>query len=185
MTQTDESNIQLATFGGGCFWCTEAIFLKVKGVDSVVSGYTGGFLNRPTYDDICTGTTGHAEVVQLKFRSDVVSYTQLLEVFFATHDPTSLNRQGADQGTQYRSEIFAHTDHQIKEAAQVIEALTQQKIYDRPIVTKVSRLGDFFGAEAYHQNYYEQHTNQGYCRAVITPKVEKFKKVFAELLKDS
>lgn len=185
MSNNKKGNLQLATFGGGCFWCTEAIFLNLKGVESVVSGYTGGFLKNPTYNDICTGTTGHAEVIQIEFNEEVVSYSQLLEVFFATHDPTTLNQQGADRGTQYRSEIFAHSDTQKQEAYRVIQSLTSNKIYDRPIVTKVSMIGTFFVAESHHQNYYYRNTNQGYCRAVITPKVEKFEKVFVELLKDN
>lgn len=178
-----EQNLELATFGGGCFWCVEAIFERVDGVHSVVSGYSGGDVANPTYREVTTGTTGHAEVIQIRYDPEVVSYTRLLEVFFKTHDPTTLNRQGADVGTQYRSIILYHSELQKLDAEKVIIDLEREGIWDRPIVTEVEPFSEFYSAEAYHQEYYENNPNQGYCRVVIQPKVEKFEKVFRDLLK--
>ncbi len=174
---------ELATFGGGCFWCVEAIFERVNGVVSAESGYSGGDVNNPTYQQVTTGKTGHAEVVQIRFDPAVIGYTDLLEVFFKTHDPTTLNRQGADVGTQYRSVVFYHSEEQRLQAGKVIGELDQARIWTDPIVTQVEPFTAFYSAEAYHQEYYENNPGQGYCRVVIQPKVEKFEKVFRELLK--
>lgn len=174
---------EIATFGGGCFWCTEAIFERVKGVQQVESGYSGGSVSHPTYKMVTTGTTGHAEVVQITFDPEVVSYLELLEIFFKTHDPTTLNRQGADVGTQYRSIVLFHSEEQQKLALKVIEKLDAEEIWTDPIVTAVEPFEHFYSAEAYHQEYYENNPNQGYCRLVITPKLDKFEKIFREKLK--
>ncbi len=184
-TMTEKENIKRvehATFGGGCFWCIEAVFSKVRGVESATSGFAGGHIANPTYEQVITGATGHAEVVQLVFNPQVVSYLQLLEIFFTIHDPTTLNRQGADVGTHYRSAIFYHNDDQKSEAEKVIERLNSEKIWDNPIVTEVTALEHFYAASEYHQNYFEKNPNQGYCQMVIRPKVEKFKKMFEEML---
>lgn len=183
MNQIDDSKIQLATFGSGCFWCSEAIFERVKGVVSVVSGYSGGKKDNPTYEDVCSGKTGHAEVVQISFDPSIVSYDELLEIFWKTHDPTTLNRQGADIGTQYRSVIFYHDDEQMKKAENYKSELNKAKVWKDPIVTEISPFKKFYPAEKYHQDYYEQNPNQGYCSFVITPKIEKFEKVFKNKLK--
>ncbi len=177
------ANIQLATFGGGCFWCTEAIFLDLKGVTKVVSGYAGGKVINPTYREVCSGLSGHAEVIQITYDANQVSYEDLLEVFWNTHDPTTLNRQGADEGTQYRSVVFYHTEEQKKIAAQYKEQLTASGAYKKPIVTEISPLINFFAAEDYHQNYFALNADQGYCQYVIRPKVEKFKKQFSAKIK--
>lgn len=177
------SKLQTITLGAGCFWCVEAIFADLKGVHSAVSGYSGGKVNNPTYKEVCSGLTGHAEVVQVKYDSSVISLQDILEVFFKTHDPTTLNRQGADTGTQYRSVIFYHDEHQETIARKTIKALTDAKAYDNPIVTEVSAFKNFFKAEDYHQDYFDLNGEQPYCRAVIQPKVEKFKKAFADKLK--
>lgn len=174
---------ETATFGGGCFWCTEAIFERVKGVQEVVSGYSGGAVANPDYKSVTSGRTGHAEVVQITYDPEVVSYLELLEIFFKTHDPTTLNRQGADVGTQYRSIILYHNQEQSDLARQVIQTLDTEKIWSDPIVTEVEAFEAFYNAEKYHQEYYENNPNQGYCRMVITPKVEKFEKIFREKLK--
>lgn len=174
--------IQLATFGGGCFWCTEAIFQEVVGVEKVVSGYTGGNApGKPTYREVCSGLTGHAEVVQVTFDANLISYKDLLTIFMTTHDPTTLNKQGADVGTQYRSVIYYHDDNQKDIAAEVIKEVTPY--FDNPIVTELSPLTTFHDAEEYHQNYYNNNTEQGYCNFVITPKLAKFRKLYAEKLK--
>jgi len=183
MNQTDNSKLQLATFGSGCFWCSEAIFERVKGVTSVISGYSGGKVDNPTYEDVCSGKTGHAEVVQIKFDSALVSYDELLEIFWKTHNPTTLNRQGADVGTQYRSVIFYHDDYQMKKAENYKSELDKAKIWKDSIVTEISPFKKFYPAEKYHQDYYEQNPNQGYCSFVITPKIEKFEKVFKDKMK--
>jgi len=183
MNQVNDSKLETATFGSGCFWCTEAIFERVKGVTSVVSGYAGGKVDNPSYEEVCTGKTGHAEVIQIKFDSAVVSYDELLEIFWKTHDPTTLNRQGADVGTQYRSVIFYHNDEQKEKAESYKTELNKAKIWEDPIVTEISPLKNFYSAEKYHQDYYEQNPNQGYCSFVITPKIEKFEKVFKDKLK--
>lgn len=178
-----QEGLEVATFAGGCFWCTEAVFLELKGVHSVVSGYIGGEVENPSYAAICKGDTGHAEAIRITFDSNVISFGTLLELFFATHDPTTLNRQGNDVGTQYRSEIFYHSQFQ-KELSQVyMDLLTQEKVFDKPIVTKLSAVSKFYEAEEYHQNYYNQNKLQGYCSYVITPKIDKLHKVFQELLK--
>lgn len=177
------ANLQTATLAGGCFWCLEAVYDEIKGVHSVESGYAGGHVDNPTYREVCNGDTGHAEVVQVHFDSNVVSYRDLLNVFFAIHDPTTLNRQGADVGTQYRSAIFYHDEEQKKTAEELIKDLNSQNIWDRPIVTQVEKLDKFYVAEDYHQEYYARNPYQPYCMAVVAPKVSKFRKHFLELLK--
>lgn len=172
--------METATLGGGCFWCLEAVYQELKGVQQVESGYTGGHVPNPTYEQVCDGTTGHAEVVQLSFDPDVVSYREILEVFFTIHDPTTLNRQGNDVGTQYRSAIYTHSPQQQETARQVIAEMAN--VWDAPIVTEVSPAGAYYKAEDYHQNYFKQHPLQGYCAFVVAPKVAKFRKIFAEKL---
>lgn len=177
-----DTKFELATFGGGCFWCTEAVFKEVKGVVNIVSGYTGGTVpGKPTYKEVCSGLTGHAEVIQITFDPTVISYEDLVIIFMTTHDPTTLNRQGGDVGTQYRSVIFYHDDAQKTIAEKVIKELSA--IYDDPIVTEVSPIGKFHEAEEYHQNYYANNQSQGYCSFVITPKLSKLRKFHAEKLK--
>lgn len=178
-----KEKLELATFGGGCFWCTEAIFERVKGVYSVESGYSGGHVANPKYKQVTSGLTGHAEVVQITYDPQQISYYELLEIFFKTHDPTTLNRQGNDVGTQYRSVIFYHNETQKKEAENAISVLGTEKIWDDPIVTAIEAFDVFYKAEGYHQEYFENNPNQGYCRIVINPKVEKFEKTFREKLK--
>ena len=172
--------LEMATFGGGCFWCTEAVFQEVKGVHSVVSGYAGGTVEHPTYYQICTGTTGHAEVIQITFDAEVISYAEILEVFWRTHDPTTLNRQGADAGPQYRSVIFYHNDQQHAIAEQVKRDLEASGMWRRPIVTEIVPLTNFYAAEDYHQDYYQQNRYQPYCYVVIDPKLKKFRKDFTD-----
>jgi peptide-methionine (S)-S-oxide reductase len=174
---------QTATLAGGCFWCLEAVFDNLQGVTDVVSGYAGGTTTNPTYKQVCTGTTGHAEVVQIQFDPDVISFKDLLEVFFSIHDPTTLNRQGADVGEQYRSAIFYHTAEQKQIAEMVIYNLTEEGIWPDPIVTKVTPLDVFYPAEDYHQEYFAHNPEQGYCQMVVSPKVAKFRKKFASRLK--
>ncbi len=170
-------------FAGGCFWCTEAIFSQLKGVEKVVSGYSGGKVVNPTYNEVCTGTTGHAECTRIIYDPAQITFAELLEVFWTTHDPTTLNRQGADHGTQYRSAIF-YTDEDQKQQAIAYKAkLEKEKIWDHPIVTEITSFEKFYPAEDYHQSYYSNNGDQGYCRIVITPKLEKFKKIFASKLK--
>ncbi|MBE7536495.1 MAG: peptide-methionine (S)-S-oxide reductase MsrA [Anaerolineales bacterium] len=176
-------NLQTATLAGGCFWCFEAVFVEVKGVVSVESGYTGGRTANPIYREVCDGTTGHAEVVQVRFDPDIVSYRDLLNVFFAIHDPTTMNRQGNDIGEQYRSEIFYHNNEQKNIAEELIKALNAQKIWNSPIVTRVSALGEFYAAEEYHRDYFARNPNQPYCQAVVAPKVAKFRKHFLNMTK--
>lgn len=176
-------SVQVATFAGGCFWCTEAIFLEVKGVEKVVSGFTGGFIKNPAYREVCNGTTGHAEAIQITFNPKEVAYEDLLEIFFATHDPTTLNRQGADEGTQYRSAVFYHNDEQKKQAENYIQLIEKEKLYSNPIVTQLEPAAAFYLAEDYHQNYYNQNQEQGYCRMVISPKLVKLRKYYASKLK--
>ncbi len=178
-----KDKFEIATFGGGCFWCVEAIFERVNGVHQVESGYSGGHVINPDYKMVTSGTTGHAEVIQITFDPEVVSYLELLEIFFKTHDPTTLNRQGADVGTQYRSIVLYHNEQQNKLAREIIQDLDSEVIWNNPIVTTVEPFEEFYSAEAYHQEYYENNPNQGYCRLVINPKVEKFEKVFKEKLK--
>jgi peptide-methionine (S)-S-oxide reductase len=182
-TKNMTPNIQTATFGSGCFWCTEAVFLDVKGVNSVASGYMGGKIKNPTYEAVCTGTTGHAEVIQLKYDANQVSFEDLLEIFWNTHDPTTLNRQGADTGTQYRSVVFYHSDEQKTTAEAYKKQLAASGVFKNSIVTEITAASEFYKAENYHQNYYALNTNQGYCQFVIRPKVEKFRKQFADKLK--
>jgi peptide-methionine (S)-S-oxide reductase len=177
------TNLQTATLAGGCFWCLEAVFDEVKGVQGVESGYAGGHVDNPSYRAVCGGDTGHAEVVQVHFDPNIVSYRNLLNVFFAIHDPTTLNRQGADMGTQYRSAIFYHDDEQKQISEELIKDLNTQKIWDRPIVTEVTKLDKFYVAEDYHQEYFARNPYQPYCQAVVAPKVSKFRKHFLELLK--
>jgi len=174
---------EVATFGGGCFWCVEAIYERVNGVHDVVSGYSGGDLEHPTYRQVSTGRTGHAEVVQITYDPEEVSYAELLEIFFKTHDPTTLNRQGADVGTQYRSLILYHNEEQRQLAEKTIRELEEAGIWKDPIVTRVEPFKAFYRAEDYHQEYFASNPEQGYCRIVIQPKVEKFEKVFREKLK--
>jgi peptide-methionine (S)-S-oxide reductase len=174
-----------ATFGAGCFWCVEAIFQQVDGVISVASGYSGGTVNNPAYREVCNGTTGHAEVCQIVYDTTRVSFDELLEVFWQTHDPTTLNRQGADVGTQYRSVIFYHNDEQRQKAEEYRKKLNDEHVFSNPVVTEVSPFTVFYKAEGYHQNYYNQNSSEGYCQYVIRPKVEKFRKVFPEKLKKS
>ena len=181
---TENTELALATFGNGCFWCTEAIFQRLKGVTKVVSGYSGGKVKNPTYKEVCTGLTGHAEAIQITYDPKVISYTELLEVFWQTHDPTTLNRQGADVGTQYRSVIFYHNDEQKKLAETYKKRLTESGAFDDPIVTEISPYTEYYPAEDYHQNYYNLNGSAPYCSYVIQPKIDKFKKVFKAKLKD-
>jgi peptide-methionine (S)-S-oxide reductase len=178
----ESHKLQTATFGSGCFWCTEAVFQQLRGVHSVVSGYSGGGMPNPTYEEICSGRTGHAEVVQITFDPAVISFADLLKVFWQTHDPTTLNRQGPDTGTQYRSAIFYHTDEQRETAEQYKRQLNQSGTFHSPIVTEITPFEAFYPAEKYHQKYFELNPNQGYCQMVVRPKVEKFKKEFGDLL---
>lgn len=180
----DNIKTETAIFAGGCFWCTEAFFTDLKGVEKVVSGYIGGATVNPSYKDVCTGQTGHAEAIQITFNPAEVAYEDLLEIFFATHDPTTLNRQGADVGTQYRSEIFYTTPAQKASAENFIKLLADQKIFgDKKIVTAISSATKFYPAEDYHQDYYAQNGNQPYCRAVIAPKMDKLEKNYKSKLK--
>ena len=178
-----QDKLEVATFAGGCFWCTEAVFLELEGVKTVTSGYIGGKTINPTYKEICNGDTGHAEAIQITFDPSKISFGELLEVFFATHDPTTLNRQGNDSGTQYRSEIFYHNENQKKLSEDYIALLIIENTFGKPIVTVISKATKFYEAEDYHQNYYNQNKSQGYCSYVITPKVEKVRKIFKDKLK--
>jgi peptide-methionine (S)-S-oxide reductase len=175
--------MEVARLGGGCFWCTEAVFSELKGVKRVESGYSGGTVPNPTYQQVCTGTTGHAEVVQITFDPEVISFKQLLRVFFTLHDPTTLNRQGADVGTQYRSIILYHNDEQKRNAEQVIKEIESAAVWDGPIVTQLKPFDAFYIAEDYHQEYYKQNPGQQYCQIVIAPKVAKLRKQYREHLK--
>ncbi|WP_259068190.1 peptide-methionine (S)-S-oxide reductase MsrA [Mucilaginibacter sp. X4EP1] len=176
-------NLQKITFGNGCFWCTEAIFETVKGVKSVASGYMGGHTKSPTYKEVCNGTTGHAEVLQLLYDADEISFDELLLIFFKTHNPTTLNRQGNDVGTQYRSAIFYENDEQKQQAEAMIKRLTEEEVYDKPIVTEITPASEFYKAEDYHQNYFANNPQNPYCAAVIQPKLYKFAKDFTEKIK--
>jgi len=177
------NRLELATFANGCFWCSEAVFQQLEGVSEVVSGYAGGTVKNPTYKEISTGTTNHAEVIRITFDSKKISYSELLEVFFSTHDPTTLNRQGADVGTQYRSAIFYHNEEQKIAAEKIIKALENENVFDDAIVTEITAINNYYVAETYHQDYYNNNKNQGYCRAVINPKLEKLRKKFKNKLK--
>ncbi len=179
----DAATTAKATFAGGCFWCTEAVYAEIKGVKRVTSGYIGGQVPNPTYKDVCTGLTGHAEAVEIEYDPAQVSFTKLLEVFFATHDPTTKNRQGADVGTQYRSGVFYHDDEQKRVAEDVIKRLDEAKVYPAKIVTEVTKASTFYPAEDYHQDYFANNPFQPYCQAVVSPKVDKVRKVFKDLLK--
>ncbi|OYX85063.1 MAG: peptide-methionine (S)-S-oxide reductase [Flavobacteriales bacterium 32-34-25] len=177
------SNLETITLGGGCYWCIEAIYENLTGVKTVVSGFSGGKVANPSYEAVCTGKTGHAEVVQITFDKNLTNLDEILKVFFTVHDPTTLNRQGADVGTQYRSVIFYKNEEQRKTAQDIINTLNANKVYDNPIVTKVDPLKNFYEAEDYHQDYYQYNKNQPYCRLVIQPKLEKFEKFFKDRLK--
>ncbi len=181
--KTKTESVDTITLAGGCFWCIEAIFEDLKGVKSVVSGYSGGKIINPSYKDVCSGNTGHAEVVQIMYDSKTISLEELLEVFFTLHDPTTINRQGADEGTQYRSAIFYHNENQNSIAQKVIKTLNTNKAFDNPIVTEISAFTKFYKAENYHQEYYELNKEQAYCKAVIKPKMDKLHKVFSDKLK--
>jgi len=178
-----QADLQTTTLGGGCFWCLEAVYEQVQGVQEVVSGYAGGNRPDPTYEQVCTGATGHAEVVQVTYDPEDVSYRELLEIFFDIHDPTTLNRQGADVGTQYRSAIFYHNEAQKESAEEMIQELEASDRWKNPIVTQVQPLDTFYRAEEYHQEYFRKNPNQGYCRMVVAPKVSKFRKHFVAKLK--
>jgi peptide-methionine (S)-S-oxide reductase len=184
-TTSPTQDTQIATLAGGCFWCLEAVYTELKGVQKVVSGYAGGQTENPTYQAVCSGATGHAEVVQITFDPRLISYLELLQVFFTIHDPTTLNRQGADVGTQYRSAIFYHDPGQKAAADQVIAEIEAAQIWPQPIVTQVVPLTAFYPAEAYHQDYFKRNPYQGYCQVVIAPKVAKFRKMYLDRLKSN
>ncbi len=175
--------LETTTLGGGCFWCTEAVFDDLIGVADVVSGYAGGHKENPTYQEVCSETTGHAEVIQIKFDTEEITFKEILQIFFATHDPTTLNRQGNDIGSSYRSVIFYHSDEQKNVAEDLVREITDDDVFGKPVVTEITAFSNFFPAEDYHQNYYANNPNQGYCAAVVGPKVAKFRKVFADKLK--
>jgi peptide-methionine (S)-S-oxide reductase len=183
LSNTMSAATEKATFGAGCFWCVEAIFAELKGVESVTPGYAGGNVKNPTYKEVCDGTTGHAEVAQVVYDPSVISYDELLEVFWKTHDPTTLNRQGADVGTQYRSVVFYHSEDQKEKAEYYKQKLEESGAWDNPIVTEIEALDIFYEAEDYHNDYYQNNPDQGYCRYVIQPKLSKFRKAFADKLK--
>ena len=183
ISQNKKANLETITLGGGCYWCVEAVYENLDGVKSVVSGFSGGNVANPTYEEVCTGETGHAEVVQITYDKTVTDINEIFKVFFTVHDPTTLNRQGADVGTQYRSVIFYRNDEQKKAAQSIIAELNKAKVYNSPIVTKVEPFKVFYKAEDYHQNYYANNKNQPYCKMVIQPKIEKFEKVFKDKLK--
>lgn len=182
-TSPTGKKLDTATFGTGCFWCTEAVFQELKGVVKAVSGYTGGHVAHPSYEEVCSGTTGHAEALQITYDPAVITYDELLEVFWEAHDPTTLNRQGNDVGTQYRSAIFYHNAEQKEKAEHYKEKLNKSGAYDKPIVTEITAFSKFYPAEDYHQDYFRLHGSQPYCQLVIRPKVEKFEKVFKDKLK--
>jgi peptide-methionine (S)-S-oxide reductase len=179
----ENNNLETATLGAGCFWCVEAVFDDLKGVEDVLSGYSGGHTENPTYREVCSETTGHAEVAQIKFDPAVISFKEILQVFFAVHDPTTLNRQGNDVGSSYRSAIFYHDENQKRIAEEVIREVTEEGVYDDPIVTEVTAFDKFYPAEDYHQEYFANNPNQPYCAAVVAPKVAKFRKKFVDRLK--
>ena len=183
MNKINNLRQQVITLGGGCFWCTEAVFNRVRGVVQVQSGYSNGHVVQPTYEQVCSGTTGHNEVVRLSFDPSVISVPEILQVFFGTHDPTTLNRQGNDVGTQYRSGIYFHTPEQQEVANALIQQITQEQWFDAPLTTEVLPVANFSAAESYHHDYYARNPHQGYCAAVVGPKVGKFRKTFAQFLK--
>lgn len=182
-TNTIQQPMDKITFGAGCFWCVEAVYSDLNGVESVVSGYAGGTVKNPSYKEVCTGKTGHAEVCQITYNPSVISYKELLEVFWQVHDPTTLNRQGGDVGTQYRSAIFYHTDEQKQVAEEFLKTLNEEKVFPDPIVTEITAINNFYPAEDYHQDYFELNGDNPYCQAVVRPKLEKFRKVFKDKLK--
>lgn len=183
MNTEEQKDLKIATFGNGCFWCTEAVFQQLEGVERVESGYAGGSVKNPSYKEVCTGTTGHAEVIRVFFNPEKISYRTLLDVFFSTHDPTTLNRQGADVGTQYRSAIFYHDEAQKAEAEKIIADLEKENVFEDKIVTEITAVNNYYPAEDYHQNYYNNNKTQGYCQAVINPKLQKFIKKYKDKLK--
>lgn len=183
MVQSEKESIAVATFGAGCFWCVEAIFQDIKGVTDVVSGYSGGHVKNPAYADVCTGNTGHAEVCQIYFNPEIVSFGELLNVFWRTHDPTTPNRQGADVGTQYRSVIFYHNEDQRRIAEESRREAEHSRLYKNPIITEITPFEQFYPAEEYHQDYFNQNPNQPYCQFAIDPKVKKFRKQFKEIVR--
>lgn len=178
-----DKNIEKATFAGGCFWCTEAVFKRVAGVEKVQSGFTGGFIKNPPYREVVTGRTGHAEAIDITFDPDIITYKELLEIFFATHDPTTLNRQQNDVGTHYRSAVFYHSQKQLETIQFVINSLEKQGVFEDPIVTEVTKADAFYNAEQEHRDYYDLHPTQPYCQYIINPKVNKLREVFASKLK--
>jgi peptide-methionine (S)-S-oxide reductase len=180
VVMSQNKNQETITLGAGCFWCTEAVFQRLKGVIKVESGYSGGKISNPTYKEVVSGLTGHAEVIQVTFDPTMISLEKILEVFWKTHDPTTLNRQGADVGTQYRSAIFYHDEIQLNTATRLKQLLNSEKIWDKPIVTEITKFEKFYKAEDYHQNYFNNNPNQGYCQFVIVPKLEKFEKLFSD-----
>lgn len=184
MSNSNEAALEKATFGAGCFWCVEAMFQNIKGVTKVESGYSGGHVKKPTYKEVCNGTTGHAEVIQVTYDPDIVSYETLLEAFWLAHDPTQLNRQGADVGTQYRSVIFFHTATQEMLAKEYKNRLNLENAYGAPVVTEISAISEFYSAEDYHQDYYDQNPENSYCKMVVGPKLEKFRKAFKQDVKE-
>ena len=183
-TTIKQQNMDTITFGAGCFWCVEAIFSDLNGVDKVISGYAGGTVKNPSYKEVCTGSTGHAEVCQVIYNPEIITYKELLEVFWQVHDPTTLNRQGGDVGTQYRSAIFYHTNEQKQIAEEYKKVLNNEKVFPNPIVTEITAFTNFFPAEDYHQDYFELNGENPYCQAVVRPKLEKFRKVFKDKLKN-
>lgn len=182
-TNTIQQTMDTITFGAGCFWCVEAIFSDLNGVEQVVSGYAGGTVKNPSYKEVCTGSTSHAEVCQLIYNPEIISYRELLEVFWQVHDPTTLNRQGGDIGTQYRSAIFYHTDEQKQIAEDYLKVLNEEQVFPNPIVTEITPINNFYPAEDYHQDYFELNGENPYCQAVVRPKLDKFRKVFKDKLK--
>lgn len=179
----EKENLDKATFAGGCFWCTEAVFQRVKGVEKVISGFTGGNIKNPAYREVVTGRTGHAEAIEIHFDPEIVAYEDLLKIFFTTHDPTTLNRQQNDVGTQYRSGVFYHSEEQKRAAEKVVREFAEKGIFDDPIVTEITKAGPFYEAEQEHKDYYNQHRNQPYCQVIIDPKVQKLKQTFTDKLK--
>ncbi len=184
INKTHNMNTKIATLGSGCFWCSEAIFSRLEGIENVEPGFSGGHLKNPSYKEVVTGETGHAEVAQITYNPDIISFSTLLEVFWKTHDPTTLNRQGGDVGTQYRSVIFFHDDEQESLAKEYMAALNSEKIWDNPIITEIAPFEKFYPAEDYHSDYYKNNPTNSYCNFVVTPKVEKFEKVFKDRLKE-
>lgn len=184
MNSSEKREDRTATLAGGCFWCTEAVFDRVRGVDDVESGYTGGSVENPTYGEVCSGTTGHAEAIRVRFDPEAITYEELLEIFFGTHDPTTLNRQGADVGTQYRSAVFYHSPEQKQAAEEMIRRLEADDVFGAPIVTEVDPAGPFYPAEQEHKDYYREHPERAYCQTVIRPKVAKLRERFQDKLKE-